>query len=203
MRHYVPVLGGFDASGFGSRAQVAADPTIPGRYAIGVLSPARTNLLVLVTNDSGASWSGPVTVPDPALGVNFKQWMAYGPTGVLGLIWKEQRDDLPGPPESAALERWTTPVRAFDVYTAVSCDGGTTWYPVVRVNAQTSPVGVQGVDDLSYLALDAKYVHLVWGDRRLQPTVKLTGQDAFAGVQSWYGRVPFSLITHGASCGKK
>jgi hypothetical protein len=82
-RHQVVVPGGFNAQ----RANVSADPTTPGRYAIAVMSAARTNFLVLTTKDSGATWSGPVAVAEAAPGVDFKQWMAFGPSGVIGLMW--------------------------------------------------------------------------------------------------------------------
>jgi hypothetical protein len=203
-RHHVPVAGGMS----GVRAQVSADPSTPGRYAIAVLNPARTGFQILVTNDSGATWSGPVAVPEGVQGVNFKQWMAYGPTGVLGLMWRKYRDDLAPPPSDARLSGGGLPnmsmrEKGFDVYTSVSCDGGTTWYAPVRVNTESSPEGVTPLDDLSYIALDAKYAHLVWGDRRLQPSVKTTVPNSMAGRQVYYGRVPFSVVTRGAACGRR
>jgi hypothetical protein len=201
-RHHVPVVGGFS----GQRTNVAADPGRPGRYAISVLNPARTNFLILVTDDSGATWSRPATVPETASGVNFKQWMDYGPTGVLGLVWKKQRDDLtpPSPPPSGppevAFRSALAP--AFDVYSAISCDGGNNWRPPVRMNAETSPAGPAGNDDLSYISLDAKYAHMVWGDRRMLTKVKNV-EGASGGLQAYYGRLPFSAVSNGAACGRK
>jgi hypothetical protein len=201
MRHHVPVAGGFSGS-----ANVTADPGRPGRYAISVLNSARTNLLILVTDDSGATWSGPVTVPETATGVDFKYWLDYGPTGVLGLVWKKQRDDLtpPSPPPSGppevAFRSALAP--AFDVYSAISCDGGNSWFAPVRMNAETSPAGPAGNDDLSYISLDAKYAHMVWGDRRmLSKVTNVPG--ASGGLQSYYGRLPFSAVSNGAACGRK
>jgi hypothetical protein len=118
-RHHVPVAGGFN----GQRAQLAADPGRKGRYAIGVLNPARTNYLILVTNDSGATWSAPVTVQETAAGVDFKQWMAYGPTGVLGLMWRKERSDLTPPrPAGAPPENpvFATTGPAYDIYASVA-----------------------------------------------------------------------------------
>jgi hypothetical protein len=200
-RHHVAVAGGFS----GQRANVAADPGREGRYAISVLNPARTNLLVLVTDDAGATWSDPITVPESALGVDFKQWMDYGPTGVLGIVWKKQRDDLtpPAPPPAVAPEAAFRQAigPAFDVYTAISCDGGTTWLPPVRVNAEPSPAGPAGNDDLSHISLDANYAHLVWGDRRMLPKVTNVA-GASGGLQAYYGRVPFRTVAGGATCGR-
>jgi hypothetical protein len=199
-RHHVPVAGGFS----GQRAQVSADPGRAGRYAIGILSSTRTNLLVLITDDSGASWSGPVTVPEAAPGVDFKQWMEYGPSGVLGLMWKKERSDLTPPGQPSGFQMPGRAVGpAFDVYAAISCDGGTTWLAPARVNSETSPAGPTGLDDLSYIALDAKYAHLVWGDRRALPQVHATTPTSMAGVQVYYGRVPFSTVSSGADCGRR
>jgi hypothetical protein len=202
MRRHVPVPGGFS----GQRANVAADPGRPGRYAILVLNSARTNLLILMTHDAGATWSEPITVPEAAAGVDFKQWMDYGPTGVLGLVWKKQRDDLtpPAPPPSGPPEAAFRPAigPAFDVYSAISCDGGRTWFPPVRVNAETSPAGPAGNDDLSYISLDANYAHMVWGDRRMLPKVTNV-PGASGGLQAYYSRVPFLTVSGGAACGRK
>jgi hypothetical protein len=199
-RHHVPVAGGFSGT-----ANVTADPGRPGRYAISLLNSARTNLLVLVTDDSGSRWSGPVTVPETASGVDFKYWMDYGPTGVLGLVWKKQRDDL-APPAPPPGQPGTGPRSAigpaFDVYSAISCDGGKTWLPAVRINAEASPAGPAGNDDLSYISLDAKYAHMVWGDRRMLPKVTNV-PGASGGLQAYYGRVPFSAVSNGATCGRR
>jgi hypothetical protein len=108
----------------------------------------------------GESWSGLVTVPETASGVDFKYWLDYGPTGVLGLVWKRQRDDLAPPPGDGTGARLVV-APGFDVYSAISCDGGKTWPPPVRMNAETSPPGPAGNDDLSYISLDTKYAHMV------------------------------------------
>jgi hypothetical protein len=196
-RHHVPVSGGFT----GFHVNVSADPGRPGRYAIELLNAERTQFSVLVTDDSGATWSAPVTIPETAKGVNFKQWMAYGPTGVLGLMWKKERSDYPAPKSSVPQNIMFSLSPGFDVYADISCDGGKTWFPPVRVNSVTSPGGPNGRDDLSYIALDAHYAHLVWGDRRNIAKVK-NGPMGSGGIQVYYGRVPFSAVSNGATCGR-
>ena len=201
-RHHVAVPGGFN----GQRAQLAADPGKRGRFAIAVLDPSRTSYRVLVTDDSGQTWSGPIPVPEAASGVDFKQWMAYGPTGVLGLTWRKERPDLtPPPPAGAPPENpiFATRGPAYDIYAAISCDGGRTWPPAVRVNAVTSPAGGPGRDDMSYIALDARYAHLVWGDHRELARGQKPGEPPNGqSIQAFYGRVPFSVVTKGATCGR-
>jgi hypothetical protein len=224
-RHHVVVPGG--AAGYSM--YLSADEGQPGRYAIGMLSA--TNFKVMVTNDSGLTWSSPVTVvqatadaapvaaPTAASAgassadammarmmammrrsVIFKPWMAYGPSGVLGVMWRQKRDDVPGPPQPPQGPGiyWGP---GYDIYAAISCDGGGNWSAPLRINAETSPNGPAGQDDLSYLTLDKQYAHLVWGDRRYisKITNVPTGQ---GGVQAFYGRVPFSVASKGAKCGR-
>jgi hypothetical protein len=196
-RHYVPA-GAVNTQ----RVSVAANPKRPGHYTILALSADRTNFLVMTTTDSGATWSRPVTVPQATKSVKFKQWMAIGPSGVLGLVWKDRRDDLT-PQEKSEQANRTAANRvyeaAFDVYTSISCDGGATWVQPIRVNSEPSPAGPPASDDFSYMALDSKNALLVWGDRRLQPTVTNVPGGA-GGVQTFFGRVPFSVATQGARC---
>ncbi len=202
-RHQVVVRGGFAGGGFG-RAQVSADPGRPGRYAIGLLASDKMHFIVLTTDDSGATWSEPVAVPEATTGVDFKQWMAYGPTGVLGFMWRKERLDLTPSDvmtKAAANPVFATTGPAYDIYAAISCDGGSTWPAPVRVNAKTSEVGPPGRDDLSYIALDGHYAHLVWGDHRAAAPVPGNPKGVYI-AQAYYGRVPFSVVTHGASCGR-
>ena len=171
---------------------------------MGVLSADATAILVFVTDDSGDTWSGPHQIPEMATGVNFKQWMAVGPAGVLGYVWKKERIDMmPGPPESPStgLAGAFGPQPGFDVYASVSCDGGRNWHPAVRVNAVTSPAGVSRTDALSYIALDEENAHMVWGDRRVMRNVT-NEEGGTGGTHSFYGRVPFSVVTQGGPCGR-
>jgi hypothetical protein len=198
-RHYVPVPGGFNVGS----AHMAVDEGHPGRYAIAIPSSDRQHMRIVVTNDSGATWSAPAQVPETAQGVDYKEWMAYGPTGVLGLFWKKQRDDQqPASKEVVHSYDWAdTPQPGFDAYNSISCDGGTTWEKAVRVNAVTSPGGVSRHDDLSYIALDAGASHMVWGDRRVAPQVHNVPA-AFGGTHAFYARVPFSVLAGGKKCGR-
>jgi hypothetical protein len=142
-RHHLVVPGGMASAG---RPNVAADPGHAGRFAVAMQNRDRTHFLILVTNDYGQTWPAPVTVPEAAPGPDFKPWLAYGPTGVLGLIWKDERPDIAGGPTAPVNPNVTQDAVevGFDVYATVSCDGGTTWQTPVRVNAESSPRGVTG-----------------------------------------------------------
>ena len=214
VRHHIPGTGGIS----GLFTYVAADEGRPGRFAVGYSNGSGTGLRVVTTNDWGKTWSQPSTVIDVAVPADMpenknpspiaqlqnnvvqKPWMAYGPTGVLGFIWKQVRTDIEGPtpPPQSPIIVWGP---GFDVYAGISCDGGETWLPPVRVNAKTSPRGPSAQDDLSYIALDKNHAHLVWGDRR--DIDKITNEPMGAGgIQAYYGRVPFSVASKGAPCGR-
>lgn len=197
-RHQVPVSKPIS----GMWMNVAGDPGLPGRYAVSMLD-RDGGFTVMVTSDSGETWTE-TRIPETAQGRDFKQWMDYGPSGVLGMIWKKERSDVSTPAPAGArtgglMMSWGA---AFDVYAAISCDGGFTWLPPVRVNGVTSPSGPNGFDDLSYVALDRNYAHLVWGDRRDITKVK-NAPSGIGGIQVYYGRVPFSVASHGAPCGRQ
>jgi hypothetical protein len=204
-RHQVPLPAGVAARA----AHVAADPGRPGRYAVGLLSANGKSLMSVVTDDYGESWSAPATIPETVQGDDFKQWMDYAPNGVLGYMWKKKRDDLPPPPPMPPMTSMADMMKMigrmqgppFDVYAAISCDGGKSWLKPVRVNAEASPAGPNGFDDLSYIALDNNNAHLVWGDRRNVTKVK-NAPSGMGGIQVYYGRVPFTAVSNGAVCGR-
>ena len=196
-RHYISTPGGFNPH----RANVSADPGRVGRFAVAVLNPQSSGFLVFVTDDDGRTWSGPATVPESAQGADFKQWMAYGPTGVLGLVWKKQRNDFGPAPQQPPHAPREVVGPGFDVYSAISCDGGLTWLAPVRVNSVTSPPGPAGSDDLAYIALGPHDADMVWGDRRHLHDVHNAGYAA-GGLQAYFARVPFSVFSHGAVCGR-
>lgn len=171
-RHRVPMEG--DGS---SRVQVSADPSCPGKFAVCVPSPGCTELLVAVTEDSGETWTSPAHLASPRGGGCYKQWMDYSPGGHLGLVWRTPTDAASG-----SLGAFGAPPLPYDIWTALSLDGGKQWSKPLRVNSAPSPgPGPSDLgDDLSWITLDQTHAHLGWGDWR------------DGDRNSWYGRVPFS-----------
>ena len=156
--------GGF---GFPGGAMLAADPTKEGRYAIA--RSAGKRMYVSITEDSGDTWSQPVLATEAPEDGNFSQRaMKYSPEGVLGIIYKAAYAD-----------------RSFDMWSAVSKDGGHTFH-TVRVSHAVSPPYINDRgnfmfgDDLSDLDLDKDNLYVVWGDNRA----------GFEGT--WFGKVPLS-----------
>ena len=163
-----PARGGTGTGrGAGGGILIGADPSKPDRYAIARQSGQ--SIVVSVTLDGGRNWLAPVTAAQIPEGAAFgHRAMKYSPSGDLGLIWKT-----------------TYPDRTFDVWSAVSRDGGRTFKTVRVSHAVSSPylpkrANFMFGDDLSSLDIDREFLHVVWGDNR-------------AGFQgTWYGRVPLS-----------
>jgi hypothetical protein len=130
---------------------VAADPSRAGRYAVMVFDAAQTHLLVYVTPDSGAHWRGPARLAERGGVKRYLPWIAYGPSGALGAIWRTTYAD-----------------DSYAAWAAVSPRGGTRFARPVRLSSARSPGPVSQLagDDASDVALDRTYLHGVWGDRR-------------------------------------
>lgn len=149
----------------GGHVNIAADPTTDGRVAM--LRYIDTQYSVAISEDHGTSWTeftpaghtpGATRLTKPAF--------EYSRDGVLGLIWRAIYDD-----------------GSYDVWAAISRDGGFRFSPPQQISHARSPAydtyrnaGLFG-DDIQDLSMDAENLHLVWGDSRA----------GFQGV--WYGRL--------------
>jgi hypothetical protein len=157
---------------------VAADPSHAGHYAVMLLDKDRTHLLVFVTHNSGASWSGPAPMGDGQPGFRDKPAIAFAPDGSLGVTWK-----------SAYPDRGYS----FDVWAAVAPRGDTRFLLPVRLNDATSPAqpcgtGLHGeaytCDELDWTVLSDSYLYSVWGDGR-------------GGENPWFGRSGYVAVARG------
>ena len=162
-----PPAGARGGMGMFGGAMLAADPTKEGRYAIA--RSAGRRMYVNITEDGGNTWSPPVLATEAPENANFShRAMKYSPTGVLGIIYKAAYPD-----------------RSFDMWSAVSKDGGHT-FSTVRVSHAISPTYINDRgnfmfgDDLSSMDIDNDFLYVVWGDNR----------SGFEGT--WFGRVPLS-----------
>ena len=116
-----------------------------------VFDTPQTHLLVYVTDDSGRTWSRPAVLAEPGGVKRWLPWIAYGPGGALGAMWKTTAAD-----------------GSFTVWAAVSPTGSARFARPVRLSSAVSPGSVSQVagDDNSHVALDRTTLHAVWGDRR-------------------------------------
>lgn len=168
---------------------VAADPAHRGVFAVVVsCSPAATSLSVYVTSDLGATWTSAASlsvVPPPdyrgtpsAFNIN-RPWIAYGPTGALGVMWVEVYGTAQGGSSPMGTNLKYGPS---DTYLALATDGKTFGQPIrLDTTASPSPDPRQWFgDDISNLILDPHYAYAVWNDWR-------SGE-----LETWFRKVPLS-----------
>jgi hypothetical protein len=123
----------------------------------------QTDIYFARSSDGGRSWSEPERVNDDRTTTD--QWMpamTVAPNGTLAIIWYDRRLD----PNNLK----------FDVYMAVSHDGGRTWLPNRRVTTVSSDVPPLGpsfdrvrpcyMADYNDIAADHENFYIVWGDNR-------------------------------------
>ena len=144
---------------------VAADPVRPDHYAVMVEGADMTRLLVWTTSDAGRTWHGPARLTDPYGTQRHLPWLAIGPTGAVGAMWRSTAAD-----------------GSYTVWAAVAPRGDTAFAHPVRISSAASPGPVQQLagDDASDITLDTTDAHVVWGDRR----------DGSLGIR--YGRYRFA-----------
>lgn len=150
---------------------VAADPSHPGRFAVMTFGEDYTQLLVQVTDDYGKTWKGPLkagSVPGTKIS---KPDIGYSPKGDLAVMWLAVNPD-----------------HTYTAWSNASRDGGSTFGQQIQVSQAPSPgrptIKFRGNnwdgDDLSSIAVDNDFVHIVWAD----------GRAGFLGA--WYARVPLT-----------
>lgn len=153
LRHVVPAPTNYTFSPL-----IAADPSVAGQFTIALLVNSNKQFAVLQTRDSGATWTGPVTISEDATKAHFHPWIAYSPTGVLGLMWQTNQ---PGP----------GPTFPYSVWAATSDDGGSTFSQPLKVSTADSPAPDSRPfanlgDDFSFIALSGNEAFVAWADWR-------------------------------------
>lgn len=139
----------------------AADPAHPGHFAVmtGFGITARTSapdsVVVSSTSDYGRTWTRPVFIGQDPQNMRYQPWIAFSPTGVLGVGYKTVYGNVAGGP--------------YDYWAAISYDGGRTFGAPIRMSHAISPSegpGNNGGDDFTGIALDDKYLYAAWADER-------------------------------------
>ncbi len=130
---------------------ITADPSRPGRYAVMVFDQAQTRLLVYVTSDWGLRWTVPARLGEPGGVKRYDPWIAYGPSGALGAIWRTTYSD-----------------GTYATWAAVSPTGNGSFARSIQLSSGHSPgpVNQLAADDASSVTLGARFLYAAWGDRR-------------------------------------
>ena len=174
---------------------VAANPTKAGEFSV-FYNTANT-VEAYRTQDSGKTWVHSPSIPGLSGTTVAMLTAAYSPKGVLALNWRALypvAEAMPrtSPGNQGPPSQWTSPrvfrdlPQQFEIWSAISLDGGTTFSAPHKVSTAISP-GVSRRRSMSNLgsdfisvAVDADFVHYTWFDDR-------------AGFRAtWYGRVPIS-----------
>jgi len=134
---------------------IAADPINSGHV---ILSWCDTrydakDILLSQSFDYGVTWSAPVKINDDAPGfVQDQVWSAYSATGKFALAWRDRRMND------------TSSTSPFDIYTAVSLDGGTSFQPNYRLSSTSYPnPSIPCCNSFNGLALTDSILVTNWG----------------------------------------
>jgi hypothetical protein len=172
VRDRFPELPGFEEGrGPPSLPMLSADPTRPGRFIVMYLAPGESAMQLHVTDDYGAHWQALRSIPAARGAVMTKPDIAYSPQGDLAVMWLAVAKD-----------------QSYTAWSSVLRRGANQFSRPLRISRAPSPPRVEiekrgnnwDGDDLSSVAVDRQYVHVVWAD----------GRAGFLG--SWYARIPLS-----------
>jgi hypothetical protein len=181
-RHLVPGITG--------RTYVAADPRRPNHFALMV--QYNDHVEALLTKDAGMTWSAPKSLGAVTGTGADKVVGEFNDKGQLGISWRViYKDPKAAPPsrgnrtiEVGVVHVFSPPTDSFELWSALSNDGGENFSMPLKVSTERSPPipkrrgGSDPGAHFNTVALDHDYIHFSWYDARA----------GFLGT--WYGRVP-------------
>jgi hypothetical protein len=156
-----------------SQPMVAADPSKRGQFAVAVPINGR-EYHVYRTHDAGQTWQGPVGLTEDVGKTHYHSAMAYSEKGVLAIMWQTAQS----PPGQSAMAAPAGgpgggPAFPYNVWAAISRDGGTSFSAPLKISSAESPAppsdpfGNAG-DDYSSIAVSGNHVYVTWADWRSQ-----------------------------------
>ena len=164
-RYRVPVTGSY------SGATLAADPSKKGHFAVVVQDERPSRFRVYQTNNAGGTWTETAVLAEDPTKLYYHAWATYSPKGVLGLVWRS-RQPIPGQAAAGTgpAAGGGTPL-PYNVWAAISRDGGKTFSKPLKVSTADSPAPQGGTfgnngDDYSGIALHGDYAYFGWADWR-------------------------------------
>ena len=176
---------------------VLANPTRKGMFT--VLMGSSNTVEAYISEDAGKTWTKAASVPGVPTTSLANLTAAYSPKGVMALTWRGVHTlSTPGAGRGGAgrgnprgwhdVWQYSDIPEHFEIWSAVSRDGGKTFSAPFKVSTAPSP-GVsrrRGMRNLGRefisVAVDDDFVHMTWYDDR-------------AGFRAtWYGRVPIADV---------
>ena len=145
---------------------VAADPAKEGHFAVAVPMEGK-GYNVYRTRDAGNTWSGPAIVSEDSSKRHYHGALAFSRRGILGLMWRTSQPKAGETATAPADVPGVWPGFPYNVWAAVSRDGGATFSEPLKVSGEDSPAPQPGQfassgDDYSSIAVDADYVYVGW-----------------------------------------
>jgi|SRR5579871_283256 len=192
-RHLITGMPDTPGGGRGGGGMVViANPAKRGMFS--VLSPTPNGIDSYLTEDTGNTWRKVASLPGIASTNIANLTVSANAKGIIAATWRVVYPTGPQRPAAggrglAAYQRTEPHVFVdlpdrFEIYSAISRDGGKTFGAPLKVSTAISPgvsrrrsLSNHGNDFIS-VALDDDFVHMTWFDDRA----------GFRGT--WYGRVP-------------
>jgi Neuraminidase (sialidase) len=119
------------------------------------------DILSVFSADGGITWSAtPVRVNDDAISNGIAQdmsWGGFSPNGTYAIAWRDRRNGTAP----------TSDTSAFEIYTALSSNGGTTFLANYKLSSARSPfMNIQRGNDFIGLCMNSSTVFSDWCDKR-------------------------------------
>jgi hypothetical protein len=190
-RYLIPAPPPSQGAGPGGAMIVAANPTKAGEFS--VFYSTRDAIESYRTEDSGKTWAHSPTVSGAPGSTIAMLTAAYSPKGVLALGWRALYPMAQAAPATTSgnqgpPSQWTAPrvfhdlPQQFEIWSAISRDGGVTFSAPHKVSSAISP-GVSRRRSLSNLgsdfisvAADNDFVHMSWFDDRAGCRFQITDE---------------------------
>jgi hypothetical protein len=137
---------------------ITANPTKAGNAVVSWIDSRQgdPDVYSAYTTDAGSTWSTPIRVNDdpPNNGAGQDMvWCGFSPSGTLAMTWRDRR----GLGTGAETE--------YNVYGAISSDGGATFSPNKQLSATSSSFkSLTRGNDFLGVTIDSSYAHTVWGN---------------------------------------
>ncbi len=169
-RHFLPKeAGNSPMSGPMSGPVVAVNPARKGHYAVSVAMNNSGEYHIYQSRDAGVTWTGPAVITEDTSKRHYFAAMDFSQDGkTLGIMWRTRQSQAAEP---ARPQMGPEAQGAFNVWAAISRDGGATFSKALKISTADSPAPpgppqANSGDDYSGIALAGKNVYVGWADWR-------------------------------------
>ena len=139
---------------------VSANPTNANNIVYQVTSNINgdPDIFSSYSNDGGNSWSSLIRVNDDPVSNGKGQdmsWSGFSSGGTFAVAWRDRRNFVNGSSSD------------FEIFTALSTDGGISYHPNFRLSSASSPViPMSKGNDFLGVCINSNYIFSDWSDKR-------------------------------------